>query len=294
MKKKTLEKIGGNGYAENMTLYDRNSIFKAGIVLSVLCLVICIAGTLKLIPAYASMEEAFTRRSGGIFQALGGKNLDVTPLSAHFCIFALVLYSFFSIIFIYYFFEKTQSPEILFMVFFAVSFSVESLRLVVPLRHIHELPSLYLILSSRAILFGRFFGLFSLFAASLYAVGYEAERQRNVIMVIIVVALVMALGVPIDTQDWDSSLNMSNGFISMFRFIEIGILIITAVSFFIAVWKRGSREFAFIGIGSILAFLGRNILLSADTWAALPAGLVFLAAGTWLICTRLHKIYLWL
>jgi len=277
-----------------MTLSDRNNIFKAGIVLSVLCLAICAAGTIKLIPAYASMEEEIARRSGGIFQALVGKYADAAPLSAHFCIFALVLYSFFSIIFIYYFFEKTQSPEILFMVFFAVSFSVESLRLVVPLGHIREIPSLYLILSSRAILFGRFFGLFSLFAASLYAVGYEAERQRNVILVSIIVALVMALGAPVDTQTWDSSLNMSNGFTSMFRFIEIGVLIITTVSFFIAVRQRGSREFAFIGIGSVLAFLGRSVLLYADTWAGLPAGLVFLAAGTWLICARLHKIYLWL
>jgi hypothetical protein len=41
-------------------------------------------------------------------------------------------------------------------------------------------------------------------------------------------------------------------------------------------------------------FLGRAILLTADSWAGPATGLVFLAFGTWLICTNLHKVYLWL
>jgi hypothetical protein len=113
-------------------------------------------------------------------------------------------------------------------------------------------------------------------------------------MIITVTTLIIALGVPIDTQTWDSSLNMVNGYVSMFRIIEVGTLLITIVSFLIAAWTRGSREFAFICAGSALAFLGRNILLTADTWAGPPAGLLFLAGGTWLICTKLHKFYLWL
>ena len=62
----------------------------------------------------------------------------------------------------------------------------------------------------------------------------------------------------------------------------------------LAAWSRSSREFMLIGVGVILAFLGRDLLLNADTWEALPAGLLFLVTGTWLICTRLHKVYLWL
>ena len=275
-----------------VTVSQRNTIFKIILAISLLCILICVAGSIRVIPIYNYMEEEITRRSESVFQVFAGKYLDLKLMAVHICILTIVLYSFFTTAFIYYFFEKTQSPEILFIVFFAASFSAEAFRLVIPLGYVYEIPSMYLILSSRIVLFGRFFGLFSLFTASVFAAGYEAQR-RNVIVVLIVIALIIALGVPIDTQSWDSSLSMANGYISMFRLIEIGLFLITTISFFIAAWRRGAREFAFIGIGSILVFFGRNVLLSADNWSGL-AGLVFLSVGTWLICTKLHKIYLWL
>jgi hypothetical protein len=240
------------------------------------------------------METEITRRSGGIFQALTGKLLDAKLLAVHCCILVSVLYSFFSIIFIYYFFEKTQSPEILFVVLFAASFSLEALRLILPLGWVYELPSLYRLMASRIILFSRYFGIFSLFTAGVFAVGFKTQNQRNVTIIVTVTTLIITLGVPIDTQAWDSSLNMINGYTSMFKLIEAGTFLITMISFFIAAWSRSSHEFVFIGAGSILTFLGRNILLNADTWAGLPIGVLFLAAGTWLICTKLHKVYLWL
>jgi hypothetical protein len=149
-------------------------------------------------------------------------------------------------------------------------------------------------MAARVILFARHIGIFSRFAAGVFASGYEARRQRNVIMFVVVVALFIALGVPVDTQTWDSSLSMVYGYAPMLRLIETGTFLITAASFFIAAWSRRSREFIFIGAGSVLAFLGRNILLSADTWAALPLGMVLIAVSTWLMCTNLHKMYLWL
>ena len=277
-----------------MTLSARNNVFKLGIVLSFLCLLICLFASIKVVSLYPSMEGEITRRSATIFQIFTGKMLNTNLLAVHCCISALVLYSFFSIILIYYFFEKTQSPEILFVAFFAASFFLEALRLLLPLSRLYEIPSLYLLMVSRIILFGRCFGIFSLFTASMYAVGFKAEKQRNVVLIISVTTLIITLGVPIDTQVWDSSLNMISGFVSIFRLIEAGTILITTVSFFIAAWSRSSREFAFIGTGSALAIMGRHILLNADTWAALPTGLLLLVVGTWLICTKLHKIYLWL
>jgi hypothetical protein len=239
------------------------------------------------------MEEEVTRHPDGIFRIISG-DFPGNLLATHCCILALVLYSFFSIILTYYFFEKTQSPEVLFVVFFAASFSLESLRFIIPLGRIYEIPSLYLLMSSRIILFGRYFGLFSLFIASVYAVGFKAQKQRNITTILAVITLIIIMGIPIDTQTWDSSLNMINGYASMFRLIETGAFFITTISFFIAAWLRSSRDFIFIGAGAVLALLGRNILLGAGTWVGLPVGLLFLAVGTWLICIRLHKIYLWL
>jgi len=291
---KSLEKNHNYSYAKNMTLSERNLVFKLGIALSFLCLVISIIISLKVLSVYALMQTEITRRSESIFRTLIEKFFEAKLLAVHGCIVASVVYSFFSIIFIHYFFEKTQSPEILFVVFFAASFSLEALRLIIPLGRVYELPSLYQLMAARIILFSRYFGLFSLFTAGVFASGFKSQQQRNIIIIITVTTLIITLGVPIDTQTWDSGMNMINGYTSMFRLIEAGTFLLTIISFFIAAWSRSSLEFVFIGAGSALAFLGRNILLNADTWAGLPIGLLFLAAGTWLICTRLHKVYLWL
>jgi hypothetical protein len=87
---------------------------------------------------------------------------------------------------------------------------------------------------------------------------------------------------------------MVSGYTSMLMVVEAGVVLITMASFFVSAYTRGTREFIFAGAGTFLAFAGRYILLNADTWAALLPGLAVISAGTWFICTRLHRIYLWL
>jgi hypothetical protein len=273
-------------------------------MLAFLCLAIVFVASFVVIPVYSSME--ITRRSEGLFPAIISRLAAISPMAVigrflkpnlyavHGAIALSVLYAFVSVSLILYFFEKTQSPEILFVAFFALSFSLEAVRLILPLGYLYEIPSLYLLLVSRILLFSRYFGIFSLFAASVCAAGLQVQKQRYIILIISVATLSIALEIPIDTQTWDSSLNMINGYTSMFRLIETGTAFITALSFFIAAWSRGSREYAIIGIGSCMAFLGRNLLLGADAWAGPIPGILFLALGTWFICTQLHKIYLWL
>jgi len=288
-----------------MTMADRNAIFKVGIVFSALALLAGIAASVSTLPVYGNigmemeLKPETAEKSGDILRTIFGELsqrqiLKPSHLAVHLTVLLLALYSLASIAVIYFFFEKTHAIEMLFVAFFVLSFSIEVFRLAIPLAQIYDIPSLYLLIASRIILFGRYFGIFSLFAASVHAAGYQSQQQRNAIVVIVVTALFVSLSAPVDTHIWDSSLNVRSGYTSMFPIIEVGVFIITVSSFFVATIPRGSREFLFIGTGSLLVFLGRNILLRTDTWAGLPIGLTLLAAGTWLICTRLHKIYLWL
>jgi hypothetical protein len=84
------------------------------------------------------------------------------------------------------------------------------------------------------------------------------------------------------------------GYASMLKMVEVGIMLIALLSFLVAAYSRGSREYVFIGIGSLLAFWGRTALLSADTWLTPLPGLALLVAGTWIVCVQLHRVYLWL
>jgi len=263
-------------------------------VLAAICLLIGIVASIETVPVYNSMEAEVTLRPGGFFQALLGRHFETRLLAVNIIVLLLALYSIASIALIYFYFEKTQSLEIFFVAFFAASLAPEVLRLVLPIGQVYEIPSLYLLMASRIILFGRYFGTFSLFAASVHAAGYQSQQQRNTILVLVATSLFIALSIPVDTQTWDSSLTMISGYASMFRLIELVAIAITAITFFIASWTRGSRELMVIGAGSLLALLGRDILLRTDVWLGLPPGILMLTGGTWLMCSRLHKIYLWL
>ncbi|MDR3191637.1 MAG: hypothetical protein LBT87_01075 [Treponema sp.] len=273
-----------------MTLSGRNIFFRVEILLAGAAFVFTAMMALRVIPACPAIAGEASRRAPDFFQHF----LGADPYAPFAALAGAAAYALVSLILIYYFFEKTQAPEILFVTLFALSFSVEGMRIVTLLQEVQVIPALYLLISSRILLFGRFFGLFSLFAASVYAAGLEQQKERNIVFIIAIITLMIALRVPIDVLTWDSSYNMINGYTLMFRMVEIGILLITVISFFISAWSRGAAEYVAIGIGSFLAFLGRNLFLSADTWFSVALGMLLLATGTWFICTRLHKVYLWL
>jgi hypothetical protein len=276
-----------------MTLSERNNYFRIGIVLSFLSLIVILALSFTSFSAYPQVGAAAVRTTG-IFQSLVSRFFQpqaYVPLVTMIC---SALYAFVAMILIYYFFEKTQSPEILFFGLFVSAFAFEGLRIAAPLKAVYDLPSLYLILGARALLFARFFGIFSLFAASVYAAGLGEQKQGNIVFIVAIAALVVALGSPIDSLAWDSSLMMIHGYSSMLKMAEAGIMLITMISFFISAYSRGSKEYIFIGAGSLLVFLGRAMLFTSDTWITPLPALLLLAGGTWLSCVQLHYVYLWL
>jgi hypothetical protein len=277
-----------------MTLYGRNVFFRIEIVISLLFLALTGILAFKVLPLCPAAMEDSVRRSPGIVQGLISRFTTPNPYVPFVSLAGGGLYSLVALVLIYFSFEKTQAPEILFISLFVLSFSFETMRLITPLQKVRAIPSIYLLLASRALIFGRFFGIFALFTAGVYAAGLEIQKQINVILVAAFISLVVALRIPIDILSWDSSFSMINGYRSLFRMIETVVLIITMLSFFISAWSRGTPEYIAVGAGTFLVYAGRNILLSGDTWICPVPGLLLLTAGAWLICTKLHKVYLWL
>jgi hypothetical protein len=281
-------------YDGGMTLSTRNYIFKGGITISLASVAVITVAAFVILPLYPSLIPLAVRRSGGFLQTLIAPFVNPAPYAPFAAMAAAVLYSLITMIFIYFFFEKTQAPEILFFAFFALSFAFEAVRVLIPLGTTRELPNIYLVMASRVLFFARYFGILSLFAASVYAAGLDMQKQGNIIFVIAIATLTIALGMPIDGLSWDSTLSMVNGYQAIFNLLEIGLVLITMVSFFVSAYSRGSREYIFIGLGSFLVCLGRTILLTTDTWVTPLPGLAILTAGTWFICGQLHRVYLWL
>lgn len=297
-----------------MTLSERNTFFKAGIGFCAVCVLLLLAASFFIVPLYKTdfvlsetesimapdFEEHLnsdtdkTPRPKSFFQALTGRFMKTNFYAVHTSLALAVLFSLIGMMLIHHFFERTSAPEILYVAIFTVTLSFEIIRLILPLRHIIIFPSFYVVITSRTLLFVRFFGVFSLFAASICAAGLEAQKTRNIIFIIIIAALVITLGIPIDVLNWDTSLNIVNGYESMFRMIDLAIFVTTMVSFLIASRIRESKEYTYVAAGIMLALIGRNILLNTDNWIGPVLGIVLLSYGTWFLCTKLHKIHLWL
>ena len=277
-----------------MTLTVRNSFFKGGITIAVISLGLVVLGGYFSFPALPQTSAAAAHRSGGVLQTLLFNHVPHSDFASFFAILGAVVYSLVSIALILYNYEKTQSPEIIFIGFFVISLSFEFVRLIIPLREVILFPSIYAIFASRILLFGRYFGLFSLFAAGVYAAGLDIQKQQNAFFMIVLAALIIAMNVPVNILVWSTAFEIMNGYSSMLAMVETSVFIVTIITFLVSAYSRGSAVFVYVAAGIFFAYTGRNILLASDNWIALFSGLLVLSAGTWYTCIRLHKEYLWL
>ena len=257
-----------------------------------LCLVV-VCGYI-VYPAFPQAASSAAVRPNGLVQEIIEKTADIEAYIPFWSMLGAVAYSFISVTLIYRYFEKTQTPEIFFFALYCFSLSLECARLMIPLKETYPFPAMYLITASQVLLFGRFFGLASLFSASVFAAGLDIQRQRNVFFILILASLIIAFNIPVDGLAWDTSLKALNGYNSMLNIVETGILTVTIITFLISAYMKTSVTYIFLGSGTLMSFAGRNILIKSDTWLTPLPGLLLLSAGTWLICSRLHKEYLWL
>jgi hypothetical protein len=289
-----IENIPVIGYHPDMTMKERHIFFKFGLCIAVLAIMVIAAASVVIFPVkppvYPEVIQAAAQRPAGLIAGF----LKPSAKGVFASILLSAVYALTAIIFIYRFFEKTQSPEILFFGFFAVSFAFEACRVAVPFIRADELPGIYLAIAGRMLLFGRCLGVFSLFMASIHASGFNAQGQKYAVIILISVSIVFAAEAPIDGFSWNTALSMINGYQGLFKAVETSIAVITLIGFLISTLTRGSSAYFFICAGVLLVFIGRNFLLNADTWVASALGALFLGAGTWLICTKLHSVYLWL
>jgi len=276
-----------------MTLSERNTFFKTGIFFCGVIILLILTASFLVVPFYREIEEN-TLRPDYIFQIITGWFLENNYYAVHTALALAAIFSFTGLILIHSFFERTPTPEILYIALFTLSLSVEAFRLILPLQLVLNFSSFYVRIAARVILFARFFGIFALFTAGLCAAGMNVQKTRNAIFIITVAVLAITLGVPIDAHTWDTGLNLICGYKPMFRMIDTLIFITTIASFFIASKVRDSREYIHAAIGVLFALIGRNILLETDNWIGISLGIVMLSFGTWFLCQKVHKIYLWL
>ncbi|MDR3325627.1 MAG: hypothetical protein LBS82_06570 [Spirochaetaceae bacterium] len=275
-----------------MTLSRHIQILRVGIGASAAVLAATVAVSWKMLPRFPALVGKAQNRSEFLYIA-EALNMPPEPYAAYVTVIGSLLFALAALIMVFYLFEKTQSVEVHLFIFFVFSFVFESARLNIPLCQEFGLPGFLPGLSARALVFFRLFGMFSLFAASLFSAGLKIEKEENIIFPLVIITLFLSDCVPINTFTYDTSLFLANGYPVAFRAMDYAVMAFTALSFLYAAWKRSLKDYCFVGLGAFLAFLGRNILLDADLYALAACGFAFLAAGSGFICVYLRRIYLW-
>jgi hypothetical protein len=277
-----------------MTLSQRNRFLAFSITASSIALAAFAVLVFYAIGGATLMVQGAAFRAGGMVQPLFVRFFRPFPLAPVISMLLCLCYAIAGGGVIYHSFEKTNSQEIIFIVFFTLSFSFEGFRLLCLINQSFPMQAVYLDLSARFLYFGRLMGTFCLFASGVYAAGLNMKRHSTPLGLFFIAAMFLANTLPVDSGAWDSAGALANGYAAMLTSVEAGIMALSAVSYFIGGHVRSSREYARAGLGIFLVFLGRNTLLNADTIAALVLGALVLSAGSRLVLDQLHKAYLWL
>jgi hypothetical protein len=278
-------------YAIFMTLSRHTFLLKLGITIAATVLGGIALIAARILPAYPELVAAAVKRPGITF--ITDHLPPPIPYLAFITMTIAVCYALIALILLFYFFEKTQSVEAHFFIFFVFSFVFEIFRAALPLQNTLGIPSVYLSLGAHTLVFCRYFGVFSLFCASLYSAGFKAEKEENLIVPLCIITLFIAFRLPVNAYTWDTSLCIVSDYPSTFKMLEIAVIVLTVLSFLSGAYRRGIKEYYAIAAGSFLVLSGRQFLITGDTYLLPILGVIFLASGTYTICIYLRKIYLW-
>ncbi len=239
------------------------------------------------------VDTSLLKQSNALFSGrILGIKVDSVGTSTWSALFS-GLYSVLCLAYILFSFRKTVSSEIFFFSFWALSLSLESLRPLAFSLAAGSAPS-YLALSlTRLIIAGRTMGLLAFFCASLYASGFHNEKLGAAAGIVVIISLVLAGGLPLNTGTYEVDLIAKTGFGSSIRpLLAIAGLAILA-DFIYASFQSGDTPYRLVALGSGAVLAGQALILTQWNPLLLILGFALLYYGSWLIVSRLHSYYLW-
>ncbi len=190
-------------------------------------------------------------------------------------------------------FRRTSAPELFFLMLYLASLSLEVWRAANLLFHLLPVPAAMAAVATRAVLFGRLFGLSCLLASSLYAAGLKYSHYPAAAGAVALLAFTLAAVQPVDATTLVPSFVYALGDPQGYRAIGAALAVLIVVSFLAASLIRHSPRFAIAGAGTALLLAGRALAGYGASPAAAAVGVLALAAGTYLFVRQIAVYYLW-
>lgn len=274
-----------------MTLNTRNkSLLSITIISAVFLIAFLIVSILFLVKGYISLIPEFTR-----VIPINSENflLKNSPLASILSVLMILIFNTASSYFVYMSFEKTKSPEVVYLLGFFGACLLQSIKILVVFLNLWETSSNFLILIGRIELIGRILAPISLlFLAMFYELEQLQESDKNIGLALLI-SVFCAGFLPINFTKIYSNFTLSCGFISFINFYIVLCGIIAVISFFIT---SKQREMSFIQSPTpyfILMFFGYLMITNSDNFLTLTFGSIFLGFGFYELISKIHKFYLW-
>ncbi len=273
-----------------MTLTVRNKLIKTFLVISILYILTIFTAFL-----IALLNKAITPpptiRIPSFLDKLSF--LKYNFVASILSVFSIMLYVPVTIVFVLFFFERTQSAEVIFFIMFLCGCLCEGVRILIQIFGLWSTFSDLLFFCGRIVFFGRILTSLSFIFASIASdINQRQDIERN-LAIISTIAIVFTAIIPLNTAKISSTGTVTWGYGALFTITRIVFLIISFFSFLIRAQKEGCLEFKKIAYFLLVLNIGYSALVMTDNYIFFPVGLILFVLGTFKYLENLHKLYMW-
>lgn len=191
------------------------------------------------------------------------------------------------------YFRRTNAPEVFLFALFLVSISGDNFKLAIPLLIMLDQPPFYGVIVTRVIQFCHLFGVFSLFASTLFATGMDYQRLGNVTVVTFIVALAMTYTMPVDSHTLYPSLVFQMGDQLTLQILVAALAGLSVVNIGSATLVHGSDGFGIYAATVLFMYAGRETLFLLPGFLVSLVGAAVLVAGAATYGIKKYVDYLW-
>jgi hypothetical protein len=273
-----------------MTLSLRNTLIKLTLTISITLFLLYMISFF-----YLNQDNLFSlNRIIAILSEQNSTSVESIAKSLNWTVItASVLFGFsiISSLLLFHYFKKKISPEIFFFILFILSLSLQSIRLFQFQLLLLNVSPFFGVIITRLYYFFKLFGLFCLFASSLFPVGIKFQKFGTILISILLISFTISALMPIDSTSMNSYFLYNIGDSSSILLMTLSIRILTIVNLTRVAITTKSRNYVLVLIAAALIIAGDELLL------LLPIPLVaffMISIGTVMYSRSIYNYYLWI
>ena len=190
-------------------------------------------------------------------------------------------------------FRRSSSATMLFLALFLVALILDLGKV----GYLYLLPQgttpMRLVILSRTIRFGHFFGLFALLASSLYHSGIDYPKTGSAALVLGVVTASLVYMLPIDSLSIEPNLVHSAGSRNSLQLVGTVLGLIVVANGVLGALQRPESRLWLLSVSYLFLIVGRQLVFLLPTPGLTFLGIGLLTSGTALAIYRTRKLVLW-